>query len=90
MRTPNENRQSPDSACRATDLGEAFSHVYDFILQAVNGDKDTAATIFDDYLAGKLSEKLLSISRRCVSANQAHIEKEWEALDIAPEAQGAG
>jgi hypothetical protein len=45
--------------------------VYDFILQAVKGDKATADAIFEDYLAGKLSEELLSISARWVSADQA-------------------
>jgi hypothetical protein len=45
--------------------------VYRFILQAVKGDKATAHAIFEDYLAGKLSDELLSISRRCVSADQA-------------------
>ena len=44
--------------------------VYRFILQAVKGDKATAHAIFEDYLAGKL-DGLLSISRRCVSADQA-------------------
>jgi hypothetical protein len=52
----------------------AFRHIYGFILQAVKGDKGTADAIFEDYLAGKLSEELLSISRRCVSADkQAHL-----------------
>jgi hypothetical protein len=60
----------------------AFRLVYGFILQAVKGDKATANLIFEDYLAGKLSKELLSISRRCVSADQAgssnrHIEEEW-------------
>jgi hypothetical protein len=49
----------------------AFRHIYSFILQAVKGDKATADAIFEDYLDGKLSEELLSISRRCVSADQA-------------------
>jgi hypothetical protein len=49
--------------------------VYDFILQAVKGDKATADAIFVDYLAGKLSEELLSISRRWVSADQAGSSK---------------
>jgi hypothetical protein len=35
------------------------------------GDKATANAIFEDYLAGKLSEALLSISRHSVSADQA-------------------
>ena len=61
-----------------------FRQVYDFILQAVKGDKAAADAIFEDYLAGKLSEKLLSISRRCVSADQAgsskyEIEEDWAA-----------
>ena len=62
----------------------AFRLVYGFILQAVKGDKATANLIFEDYLAGKLSKELLSISRRCVSAEQAiagssnrDIEEEW-------------
>lgn len=45
--------------------------MYDFILQAVNGDRAATDALFEDYLAGKLSEELLSISRRCVSADQA-------------------
>jgi len=49
--------------------------VYEFILQAVKGDKATADAIFGDYLAGKLSEELLSISRRWVSADQAGSSK---------------
>ena len=52
-------------------LRHAFRHVYGFILQAVKGDRTTPDAIFEDYLAGKLSEELLSISRRCVSADLA-------------------
>ena len=52
-------------------LRHAFRHVYGFILQAVKDDKAAADAIFEDYLAGKLSEELLSISRHCVSADQA-------------------
>jgi hypothetical protein len=51
-------------------VGHAFRHVYGFILQAVKNDKAAADAIFEDYLAGKLSEELLSISRLCVSADQ--------------------
>jgi hypothetical protein len=40
-------------------LGHAFRHVYGFILRAVKGDKAAADAIFEDYLAGKLSEELL-------------------------------
>jgi hypothetical protein len=45
--------------------------VYGFILQAVKGDRTTADAIFEDYLAGKLSEELLSIFatlRQCGSS----------------------
>ena len=52
-----------------------FRQVYNFILKAVKGDKATADAIFEDYLAGKLSEELLSISRRWVSADQAGSSK---------------
>jgi hypothetical protein len=45
--------------------------MYGFILQAVKDDKAAADAIFEDYLAGKLSKELLSISRRCVSADLA-------------------
>ena len=66
---------------RSTTRG-AFRLVYGFILQAVKGDKATADAIFEDYLAGKLSEELLSISRRCVRADQGgssnrNIEEGW-------------
>ena len=75
-------------------LRRAFRHVYGFILQAVRGDKAAADAIFENYLAGKLSEELLSISRRCVSSDLAgssrrEIEKrgwaEQRQLTAAPE-----
>jgi hypothetical protein len=56
-------------------VGHAFRHVYGFIVQAVKDDKAAADAIFEDYLAGKLSEELLSISRLCVSADQAGSSK---------------
>ncbi len=76
MRVPNKNEgqclaESESLAETQPSLRRAFRHVYGFILQAVKGDKAAADAIFEDYLAGKLSEKLLSISRRCVSADQA-------------------
>lgn len=73
---PNKNGGEPPAEDEAlaeiqsTTRG-AFRLVYGFILQAVKGDKATANFIFEDDLAGKLSEELLSISRRCVSAEQA-------------------
>jgi len=52
--------------------------VYGFILQAVRGDKASADATFENYLAGKLPEELLAISRRCISLDQASIEKrDW-------------
>ena len=59
-------------------LRHAFRHVYGFILQAVRGDKAAADAIFENYLAGKLSEELLSISRRCVSSDQASSKRDRE------------
>ena len=56
-------------------LRHAFRHVYGFILQAVRGEKAAADAIFENYLAGKLSEELLSISRRCISLDQAGSSK---------------
>jgi hypothetical protein len=76
MWMPNKNGGEPPAEGEA--LAEtqptprdAFRHVYGFILQAVKDDKAAADAIFEDYLAGKLSKELLSISRRCVSADLA-------------------
>jgi hypothetical protein len=89
MRVPNKNEgqclaESESPAETQPSLRHALRHVYGFILQAVKGDKAAADAIFEDYLAGKLSEKLLSISRRCVSADQAgspkrEIDEDWAA-----------
>ena len=75
-------------------LRHAFKHVYGFILQAVKGDRTTADAIFEDYLAGKLSKELLSISRRWVSTDQAasskrESEEDW-AADNQLSARAAG
>ena len=89
MRVPNKNEgqclaENESLAETQPNLRHAFRHVYGFIQQAVKGDKAAADAIFEDYLAGKLSEKLLSISRRCVSADQAgsskrEIDEDWAA-----------
>jgi hypothetical protein len=69
-------------------LRHAFRHVYDFILQAVRGDKATADAIFENYLAGKLPEELLAISRRCISLDQASsCKREIEKRDWAEQGQ---
>jgi hypothetical protein len=44
-------------------LKGTFRDVYHFILQAVNGDRNTAATIFEDYVEGKLSEDTVYFAR---------------------------
>jgi len=89
---PNKNGGKPPAESEA--LAETqpnawgtIRHVYGFILQAVKGDKATADAIFEDYLAGKLSEDLLLISRRCVSGDQAgssnrDIEEGWRGRQI--------
>jgi hypothetical protein len=76
MRMPNKNGGECPAECAPlaetqSTLRHAFRQVYGFILQAVKGDIATAHAIFEDYLAGKLSNELLSISRRCASADQA-------------------
>src|SRR6185312_14424891 len=80
MWVPNKNGGEPPAdgeglAETQPTLWDTFRHVYGFILQEVKGDKATADAIFGDYLAGKLSEELLSISRRRVSADQAGSSK---------------
>ena len=75
MWMPNKNGdQSPAEDDPLTEtkpsIRGVFQDVYRFILQAVNGERATAETIFKDYLDGKLSEQLLSISRGRVSADQ--------------------
>jgi hypothetical protein len=80
MWMPNKNggecpAESESLAETQPTLRHAFRHVYGFILQAVRGDKAAADAIFENYLAGKLSEELLSISRRCVSSDQAGSSK---------------
>jgi hypothetical protein len=72
-----------------------FRQVYDFILQAVKGDKATADAVFEDYLAGKLSEELLLISRRWVRAEQAgsskgEIERNGPQRQLREQATGVG
>jgi hypothetical protein len=97
MWMPNKNGdQSPAEgeplAETQPSLRGVFADVFRFILQAVNGDRATADTLFEGYLDGKLSEQLLSISRGCVSADQAgssnrNIEEGCEgALEVSDDA----
>jgi hypothetical protein len=97
---PNKNGAEPPaedepSAETQPTLRGTFRHVYGFILQAVKGDRAAADAIFEDYLAGKLSEELLSISRRCVSADQAsssnhEIEEGLGGVETIKSGRGAG
>jgi hypothetical protein len=99
MSMPNKNgAESPAEGEPLTETQSAlrviFGDVYRFILRALNGDRATADTIFEDYLDGKLSEELLSISRDCVSADQAgsanvNIEYGWGRDKFVP-GRGAG
>jgi hypothetical protein len=96
MWMPNKNggecpAESESLAATQPTLRHAFRHVYGFILQAVRGDKAAADAIFENYLAGKLSEELLSISRRCVSSDQAgSSRREIEKGDWAEQRQLTG
>jgi hypothetical protein len=57
---PNKNGgECPAESETQPTLRHAFRHVYGFILQAERGNRTTADAIFEDYLAGKLSEELL-------------------------------
>jgi hypothetical protein len=49
----------------------AFKEVYRYILKALGGDVFAATNLFQKYLAGEMPERLLSISRRWVQAEQA-------------------
>jgi hypothetical protein len=48
----------------------AFGDIYRFILRAVAGDTAVAKAMFERYLAGELSEELLTISRQCVEEDR--------------------
>ena len=97
MWMPNKNGgECPAESESQPTLRHAFRHVYGFILEAVEGDEAAADAIFENYLAGKLSEELLSISRRCVSSDQAgsckrEIEKrDWAELETINSGRGSG
>jgi hypothetical protein len=51
-------------------FAHTFRHVYQFILQATDGDTAAASAMFQQYLAGELSEELLALSRRWVQKDQ--------------------
>ena len=56
-----------------------FRNVYRFILGAVRGDAAVAKAMFERYVAGELSEELLTVSRQCVRADRkgARVEQDW-------------
>jgi hypothetical protein len=53
----------------------AFKEVYRFILKALGGDVFAATDLFQKYLAGETPERLLSISRRWVQAEQSDADE---------------
>jgi hypothetical protein len=58
MRTLNRNHNE-----QITEYS-AFGDIYRFILRAVGGDTTVAKAMFERYVAGELSEELLTISRQ--------------------------
>jgi hypothetical protein len=56
-------------------ISDTFKHVYQFILDALEGDTAAADAMFQRYLAGELPEELLSLSRRCVQQNQGGLSQ---------------
>jgi hypothetical protein len=65
------DRNAGQRLAEQPNLAYTFREVYHFILQAVKGDTAAANLMFERYLAGELSEELLTISRRWVSADRA-------------------
>ena len=53
----------------------AFKEVYRFILEAVDGNVFAATDLFQKYLAGEMPERLLSISRLRVKAEQVDADR---------------
>jgi hypothetical protein len=66
-------------------FAHTFRHVYQFILQATDGDTAAASGMFQQYLAGELSEELLALSRRWVQKDQRsgrtqrRVRRGWKA-----------
>ena len=63
-------RSNEKAAEEQPSISDTFKHVYQFILDALEGDTAAADAMFQRYLAGELPEELLSLSRRCVQHNQ--------------------
>ena len=53
----------------------AYKEVYRFILEAMDGNVFAATDLFQKYLAGEMPERLLSISRLWVKAEQADADR---------------
>jgi hypothetical protein len=53
----------------------AFKQVYRFILEATHGNVFAATDLFQKYLAGEMPERLLSISRLRVKAEQVDADR---------------
>ena len=65
-----QDQRSSEATEEEPSVADAFRHVYQFILRAMQGDADAASALFQRYLVGELPEELLAISRRCVREDQ--------------------
>ena len=63
-------RSNEKAAEEQPSISDTFKHVYQFLLDALEGDTAAADAMFQRYLAGELPEELLSLSRRCVQQDQ--------------------
>jgi hypothetical protein len=86
LRMPTPDRRMPtldpnvaEQIAECSALEYTFRNVYRFILGAVGGEAAIAKAMFERYLAGELSEELLTVSRQCVRADRkgARVEQDW-------------
>jgi hypothetical protein len=71
-------------------LEYTFRNVYRFILGAVGGDAAVAKAMFERYLAGELSEELLTVSRQCVRADRKGARVEQDRANRSKAAANGG
>jgi hypothetical protein len=79
FRMPTLDRNVAEQIAECSALEYTFRNVYRFILGAVGGEAAVAKAMFERYLAGELSEELLTISRQCVRTDRkgARVEQNW-------------
>jgi hypothetical protein len=90
FRMPTLDRNVAEQIAECSALEYTFGNVYHFILGAVGGDAAVAKAMFERYLAGELSEELLTISRQCVRADRkgARVEQDWANRESKAAANG--